>query len=69
MSGPKWNYIVSMTAGCNFHGKTRRNIKCIGQKKSEKTNVIVDESWKPKITLQKTHKPCKTPKPTNHSEN
>jgi len=45
-----WNYSFSATVGCNFLGKTRRTVKCIGLK-NPKTAIIVDKNRKPKTIL------------------
>jgi len=56
------NSSFSATAGCNFRGKTRKTVKCIGQK-IRKTAIIVDKNREPKTKLEKTRKPHKTPTP------
>ena len=62
ISCPSWNYTgFSKTVGCKLLGKIRKTVKCTGQN-SPKTAIIVDENRKPEAKLEKTSKPCKTPK-------
>ena len=56
----------SATAGCYFLGKTRKTVRCTGQK-NRTTAITVDKNRKPKTKFEKpTRKPWKTPKPKNH---
>ena len=60
-----WNYAgFSATGGCTFLGKTRKYVKCTGQK-TRKTAIIVDENRIPETEFEKTRKPCRTPNQKN----
>ena len=71
-----WNHSFSETAMCNFLGKTRKTVKCIGRR-IRKTGIIVDKNRKTvKIgenpqTAQntKTEKPQFSLKPKNRTKN